>query len=53
MADKDNEPQNLSNFLANYGIRREAGEEVDSATEWLMFLAEQTEDESDQEGGAE
>lgn len=47
MADKDNEPQNLFNFLANYGVRREAGEEVDTATEWLMFLAEQTAEDAE------
>ena len=47
MADNDKQFEGFSNFLANYGTRREDGEEVDSAAEWLKFLAEQTAEHQD------
>ena len=49
MASKDKQFQNFANFLADYGTKREAGEEVDTATEWLLFLAEQTAEKTDQD----
>ena len=48
MADKDKQFQNFANFLADYGTKRDAGEDADFLE---MYLDRMAADDTDQKGG--